>query len=371
MKNEQEPTGTFDEEINLNIFDLDDEEASTIKEDFEEEEEEKEESPVKKSEEKPTEDDDDSDDDSDDSNNQDDNKQDDDDEEVILTEEEKVLSEFIESGKLLLPEDYEYESSKEGLSKAFEDSEKYRNQLAFQEAVKFLISEKGIDYVKVQKTREELSNLEDTDSLDTDSKLELIRQSYQLKGLEEDEIDELLEEAVEDEKYLEREVKIASRLLKKEKEKELLEEAQKPLKAKEEEEKVFKESQELLKNTLEEKNEINGYILSKENKPKIYNAIYKPIKTKEGNVTTEFNKRLEDVLNHPEKILVLADLLINMDEKGFKFDSLMLKAESQATDKVKKTLRQLKDKSGKSKVTGRTSQSSKEFDLSKASIFTW
>ena len=56
---------------------------------------------------------------------------------------------------------------------------------------------------------------------------------------------------------------------------------------------------------LQSSSDFNGYIIKESNKDKIFNALYKPIRLEDGNITTDFNSRLSSVLNDPDKILFL------------------------------------------------------------------
>lgn len=282
-----------------------------------------------------------------------------------LTEYDSLMANLIEQGALLLPEDYEYEPTKEGIAKAFEDSEKFRNELAFQEAVKWLISEEGLDFVKVQQLKEDLDSLDNIENLDTDSKLEIIKKSYEKQGMDETEIEELLEEMIYDEKLLESQLKISTRFLKKEKDKELEKVVEEPVNNKKNLEKEQRENQELIKNTLY-KEEINGYTLAPKNREKIYKSLYTPVKTDKGDVSTEFSERLKMAMAHPETLVVLADLLLSIDDKGFNFKTLKAVEETKVTKTIKKSIRDLQNSGAKQKASTNKMQTKKDFDLSQA-----
>lgn len=282
-----------------------------------------------------------------------------------LTEYDSLMANLIEQGALLLPEDYEYEPTKEGIAKAFEDSEKFRNELAFQEAVKWLISEEGLDFVKVQQLKEDLDSLDNIENLDTDSKLEIIKKSYEKQGMDETEIEELLEEMIYDEKLLESQLKISTRFLKKEKDKELEKVVEEPVNNKKNLEKEQRENQELIKNTLY-KEEINGYTLAPKSREKIYKSLYTPVKTDKGDVSTEFSERLKMAMAHPETLVVLADLLLSIDDKGFNFKTLKAVEETKVTKTIKKSIRDLQNSGAKQKASTNKMQTKKDFDLSQA-----
>lgn len=288
---------------------------------------------------------------------------------VEISDVEKTLAELVESGYLLLPEDYEYEDTKEGVSKAFEDSEKFRNQLAFQEAVNFLLSKDGLDMVKVKAVVDDINSIDnlDPEEMEEDDKLKYIKYFYkEIKGVDEDDIDEILESLIETDR-VDKELGIAAKQIKKYRQKEIEAETIRVQQQKEQVKKQLEESQKTLKEKLQQ-DDFNGYEIPKSNKEKVFDMIYKPVKTSNG-VTTEFNNKLESVLNDPDKILVLADLLLNMDEKGFKFDNLKREIKNEVVDTTKKKLKALRQSGGKVKVSGGFSKSQSDFDLSKASFF--
>lgn len=314
-------------------------------------------------------------DDNDDSDNDDSEDNKDDNEENSLdnseTKVDNIMASLLEEGRLLLPDDYEYEPTEEGIKQAFEDSEKYRNHIAFQEALKFLTSKEGLDMIKVEKSVNKIESYEnlDVEKLDINSKLDVIKDFYKAREYDDADIDDILEDLVNNELKLEKELNVASKFLKKEEQKKLQKEAETIADKKRQEEENYKNSQKILKEKLQTKSDYNGYVITEANASKIFNAIYKPIRLDDGNVTTEFNARLSNVLNDPDKILVLADLLVNMDEqKGFDFSRLIKKEETKAVEKVKKSIRDFKNSNTKSKVTGRNSQTQSDFDLSKASM---
>ena len=314
-------------------------------------------------------------DDNDDSDNDDSEDNKDDNEENSLdnseTKVDNIMASLLEEGRLLLPDDYEYEPTEEGIKQAFEDSEKYRNHIAFQEALKFLTSKEGLDMIKVEKSVNKIESYEnlDIEKLDINSKLDVIKDFYKAREYDDADIDDILEDLVNNELKLEKELNVASKFLKKEEQKKIQKEAETIAEKKRQEEENYKTSQKILKEKLQTKSDYNGYVITEANASKIFNAIYKPIRLDDGNVTTEFNARLSNVLNDPDKILVLADLLVNMDEqKGFDFSRLIKKEETKAVEKVKKSIRDFKNSNTKSKVTGRNSQTQSDFDLSKASM---
>lgn len=292
------------------------------------------------------------------------------DEEEELSEVGKTMSSLLEKGILLLPDDYEYEDNEEGLYKAFEDSENFRNQLAFQEAVKYLTSKEGLDAFKIEKSIKKIDSYQniDIESLKVDDKLEVIRDFYKSKEYEDTDIDSLLEDLAENDIKLDKELGIAIKYLEKEEKKIIEIETKNAADKKIAQEKSYKESQNILKNKLQTTSDYNGYVINDANKDKIFNAIYKPIKLNDGNITTEFNNKLTEVLNDPDKVLVLADLLLNSTDKGFDFSKLQKKAETIATKNIKKSIRDFKNTNVKNKTNGKNIHSQSDFDLSKASL---
>lgn len=291
-------------------------------------------------------------------------------EEVELSEIGKTMSSLLEKGILLLPDDYEYEDTEEGLQKAFEDSENFRNQLAFQEAVKYLTSKEGLDAFKIEKSIKKIESYQnmDTETLKVDEKLEVIREFYKSKEYEDADIDSLIEDLAENDTKLAKELGIAVKYLEKEEKKRIEVETKNAADKKVAQEKAYKESQNILKNKLQTTSDYNGYVINDANKDRIFNAIYKPIKLDDGNITTEFNNKLTEVLNDPDKVLVLADLLLNSTEKGFDFSKMQKKAETIATKNIKKSIRDFKNTNVKNKTNGKSGQSQSDFDLSKASL---
>lgn len=283
-----------------------------------------------------------------------------------VSEIDKLMAQLLDEGKLLLPDDYEYEDSEEGLKQAFEDSERFRNQLAFQEAINYLTSKEGLDLIKVKEAvtkTESYENL-DIEKLSEDEKLNVIKEFYKAKEYEDDDIEAMLEDLIGNDIKLEKEINVATKYLKREEQKNIQKEVEAVKRKREEEEKTYKESQALLKNKLKESSGYKGYVINDSNKDSIFNATYKPIKLPDGTVTTEINKRLSDALNDPEKYIVLSDILLN----DFDFSKLIKKEETKATEKIKKSIRDFKNSNTKSKVSGKNSQTQNDFDLSKASM---
>ena len=279
---------------------------------------------------------------------------------------DKIMAQLLDEGKLLLPDDYEYEDTEEGLKQAFEDSEKFRNQLAFQEAINYLTSKEGLDLIKVKESVLKIDSYEslDIEKLSEDDKLNVIKEFYKAKDYDDSDIEGILEDLIGNDIKIERELNVATKYLKKEEQKTIQKETEAIARKREQEEQAYKESQALLKNKLKESSGYKGYIINESNKDRIFNATYKPIKLPDGNITTEINKRLSDALNDPEKYMVLSDILLN----DFDFSSMLKKEESKATEKVKKSIRDFKNSNTKSKVSGRNSQTQNDFDLSKASM---
>ena len=372
-----------DEGFELTFFNVDEDSGFNPGENFSEEDDESEKNPKDDSknvdknnvdDESSEDNDDNNDSDNDDfESSNDDNEEDSSDDSLDNSETkvDKIMASLLEEGRLLLPDDYEYEPTEEGIKQAFEDSEKYRNHIAFQEALKFLTSKEGLDMIKVEKSVNKIESYEnlDVEKLDINSKLEVIKDFYKAREYDDSDIDDILEDLVNNELKLEKELNVASKFLKKEEQKKLQKEAEAIAEKKRQDEENYKASQKILKEKLQTRSDYNGYVITEANASKIFNAIYKPIRLEDGEVTTEFNARLSHVLNDPDKILVLADLLVNMDEKkGFDFSRLIKKEETKAVEKVKKSIRDFKNSNTKSKVTGRNSQTQSDFDLSKASM---
>lgn len=364
-----------DEGFELTMFTIDDEDAFNPGENFKEED--FDENTIDENSKTPPKPDDTSDDDSDtdddssegtsdeDESEEDEKKNTQSDEESVSSI-DKIMAKLLEDGRLLLPEDYEYEDSQEGLEQAFEDSEKFRNQLAFQEALKYLTSKEGLDLVKVKDSVLKIESYEnlDIESLSEDEKLDVIKEFYKAKDYDEADIEAIVEDLIGNDIKLEKEINIATKYLKKEEQKAVQKQAEVVAKKRQEEEENYKQSQNLLKTKLKAATEYNGYVINESNKDRIFNATYKPIKLPDGTVTTEINKRLSDALNDPDKYIMLSDILLN----DFDFSAMIKKEETKATEKVKKSIRDFKNSNTKAKVTGKNSQTQTDFDLSKASM---
>lgn len=353
----------------LTMFTIEDEDSFNPGENFKEDEEK--EKPASKEKEEDADDVEDTDDnsadnDTDDSEDNTDESEDKDKEIEESSSIDKIMAQLLDEGKLLLPDDYEYEDTEEGLKQAFEDSEKFRNQLAFQEAINYLTSKEGLDLIKVKESVLKIDSYEslDIEKLSEDDKLNVIKEFYKAKDYDDSDIEGILEDLIGNDIKIERELNVATKYLKKEEQKTIQKETEAIAKKREREEQDYKDSQNLLKNKLKESNGYKGYIINESNKDRIFNATYKPIKLPDGNITTEINKRLSDALNDPEKYMVLSDILLN----DFDFSSMLKKEESKATEKVKKSIRDFKNSNTKSKVTGKNSQTQNDFDLSKASM---
>lgn len=352
----------------LTMFTIEDEDSFNPGENFKEEEE-KEKPSSKEKEKEEDVDDVEADAEEDDSTDTDDSEDTSDDSKKEIEEPssiDKIMAQLLDEGRLLLPDDYEYEDTEEGLKQAFEDSEKFRNQLAFQEAINYLTSKEGLDLIKVKESVLKIDSYEnlDIEKLSEDDMLNVIKEFYKAKDYDDSDIEGILEDLIGNDNKIEKELNVATKYLKKEEQKAIQKETEAIAKRREQEEQAYKESQALLKNKLKESSGYKGYIINESNKDRIFNATYKPIKLPDGNVTTEINKRLSDALNDPEKYMVLSDILLN----DFDFSSMIKKEESKAVEKVKKSIRDFKNSNTKSKVSGRNSQTQNDFDLSKASF---
>lgn len=160
----------------------------------------------------------------------------------------------MEQGILLLPDDYEYEDSKEGLQKAFEDSENYRNQIAFQEAVKYLSTKEGSKLIKIKEAAEKVESYQniETEKLSEDSKIEIIKNFYKAKEYDTADIEQIIEDLVESDTKLDKELGIAIKYLKKEEEKEIENRTKEIERAKAAELEAYKKSQTVIKDRLKQ-----------------------------------------------------------------------------------------------------------------------
>lgn len=99
-------------------------------------------------------------------------------------------------------------------------------------------------------------------------------------------------------------------------------------------------------------------------KNRIKNVLFQPIK-KGDNTTTEFNHALNSILQTPEHLLQLADLLADYDSRvGFNFGRLIKQLETKSTKNFKELMQSKLDT--KANVKGNPMKSQKDdFDLSK------
>lgn len=251
-----------------------------------------------------------------------------------------------ERGVLALPDDYKFEASEEGLNKALEDSRAYIKEQVLDELSSSLPA-KGIEL---------LNFMIETGSDDISAFIESQREP-DFSTLEVDEENEDLQENLV-RLYLKNTTKYSDDRIEKEitrykLDKELFTQATEArtelaaiqaearenakkaaADAEAERKRQAKEATEHFHKTVSELTEYNGLQFTKEDARNITESIFKPIKDSQGNVTTKFNQKLEEVLRDPKKTAVLAKLL----EKDLNLEQFKKPLEKKAAATLKQKL---------------------------------
>ena len=184
---------------------------------------------------------------------------------------------------------------------------------------------------------ENLEEIGSGDITDEDYQDEVIRYQLKSEGWDKDEIEDRIsyltdqgkKEAVA-EKYNE---KIKKEI--EDRKKELLKQAEENKKLQKEQEETYKKS---MKEALQKTTEINGIRISVQDKDKLFPFLTKR-DVKAGNTTiTGFQKKLSDVFQSPEKMILLAKIL----ENDFDFKDFEKQVVTKKTREVKENLEQRK-----------------------------
>lgn len=304
-----------------------------------------------------------------------------------LDENEKTLFQQVkdlrEMGALFLPDEYEIES----LEKTIQDSENFRNKVAINTVFDSLPDADipGIGNAKdlfaylyeyKGKSVEDFKNTFGVSSFDA-SKFDLEKESdrkkvldifFTEKGFTEvkkakmiDKIFDDVEDEQEAKDAMEELVKISDSRKAQHLEQLKRQEVQKQREA--------QETFEGLSGLLEKNDTVGGFPIGKEEKPKALNSLYKQVNVG-GNVTTDFNYRLQNVvLQNPELTLALSAFLntLSQDDKGKVFFD-MSKIERKEKTKVVSNLKQI---AGRVQSGSKRLGSSAEDTMDKKGKFKW
>ena len=274
----------------------------------------------------------------------------DDQSDVDYTEKFNSLKEL---GYIHVPDDYQFDGTEASLEKAIEDSDKYRmrdaaislwNQLpdTFKPLLEYALKG-GTD---INKYKEVFVSGEDVDNLDLSNEEHqraAVRELYKARGFSEAKIQKDITR-MEDSGDLADEAAEAVQELKQLKQSKRSEELKRVELEKKSKELKEQEAFNVLKRTVEESEDLNGYQIPKAKRNEVLNSLYKKVRDEDGNFTTDFNYKLNKVvLRDPRLVLVLSDLMsrIQEDESGnkyFDFSHINKKAESEAAKKLKRSI---------------------------------
>lgn len=123
--------------------------------------------------------------------------------------------------------------------------------------------------------------------------------------------------------------------------------------------KELDEARKMFSKTIQSSKDIKGIPFSPEDSVVLTDAIFKPIKDNEGNVTTKFNQKLMSALNDPSKTAILAKIL----EKDFDFTFMQRDVKTKVNSDLKSKL----EKSIKTR-TGTSVTSKSGFDWDSVSL---
>jgi hypothetical protein len=259
---------------------------------------------------------------------------------------------FKEQGALMLPEDYEFDGTEEGLQKAFQDSDRYREVTAAQKIWNSLpkdfqtILEVGLSGgTDINSVREVINNQTDLDEVDIEDEdtQEEIMANYlsRTTRYSEDRIKRTINR-LRSSGDLEEEAESALKELKdlfKEEREELVQQAQKQ---KEEEAQRLQESYSSFTEV------VDSMKLPEQKRNKLINAIWSTGDYGGYKDVSYFNYIDHMVKSNPEHLAQLAELYLDYDPKqGFKSNTITKRAESKANNKLKDKL----DSLGKTKST--------------------
>lgn len=293
--------------------------------------------------------------------------------EVPLEEDEdeviKANFEFLKTqGALFLPDDYEFKATAEGLEKAVADSAENFRQAAIGEMFEAMPQE-GRDLLQYYlnggtdvKSFMELYAEVDLEKVDLESEesqewavRQLLKETTKFSDAR---IERTIEQYKDDMRLKEEANEALPELiaLRDARKKEFIESE----KIRNAEIRKKAEEQRLeFQNILSSVKEINGIPYTKEDSVKAIAAIYNPVRLSDGSVTTMFNYRLEKALSDPKTVALLNKLL----ESDFKLDTVVRKKTTDATESLKKKLKDAQKFKG-----GVDTRTTGDFDFSKATL---
>lgn len=277
-----------------------------------------------------------------------------------------------ESGALVLPEDFEFEATEEGFTKALEASKdhirtqvldeltsqlpksgvellNYMLQTGTDDISAFLEAQKEPDFETLEFAEEDETIQEDVirvylsnTTKYSPERIEKEISRYKLDGELYTQASEAKTElAAMQKEYKEQMVEMEKERAKKEKEQ-------------------YDAAVASFSKTIESTSEFNGIPFTKEDAKRLTESVFKPVKTKEGRVTTKFNMKLEEALMDPKKTAVLAKLL----EADLNLESFKKPMQTKVVKDVKTKL----DKAVNSYMKGKTPQTKGGFDWESASL---
>lgn len=277
-----------------------------------------------------------------------------------------------ESGALVLPEDFEFEATEEGFSKALEASKEhiktqvieeltgslpkagvellnYMLQTGTDDISGFLEAQKEPDFETLEFTEEDEAVQEDlvriylaNTTKYSPERIEKEISRYKLDG----ELYTQASEAKTELATMQKEYKEA--LIEQDKERQRLEKEQ------------YDNAVKSFAKTIEDNTELYGMTFSKEDAKNLTDSVFKPVKTKDGRVTTKFNMKLQEALTDPKKTAVLAKLL----ESDLNLESVKKPMQTKVVKDVKSKL----DKAVSGYLKGKTPQTKGGFDWGSATL---
>ena len=277
-----------------------------------------------------------------------------------------------ESGALVLPEDFEFEATEEGFSKALEASREHIREQVISDLTSNLpkagvdllnyMLETGTDdisaFLESQKEPdfEALEIAEDDEAIQEDvlriylssttkyspERIEKEIARYKLDG----DLFTQASDAKTELAAMQKDYKAA--LAEQEKERSRLEKEQ------------YDNAVKSFSKVIEDNSEIFGLEFSKEDAKRLTESVFKPFKTKEGQVTTKFNVKLQEALSDPKKTAVLAKLL----ESDLNLEALKKPLQNKVAKDVKVKL----EKATNGYLKGKTPQTKGGFDWDSASL---
>lgn len=247
------------------------------------------------------------------------------------------------SGYLMLPEDYEFEPNEEGWKKALEESNKNLQEVVVEDMFN-RVDDKGrllLNYFLSGGS--DLDRFMDTLKFDDYNSLDLTNESHQRSVVEKllrettqfskEEIADYIEDLDINNK-LETKAKEAKDKLdgiKSQREKQLVEVGKQE---RDEEVKRVQKSMSDLAETIKANKNINGIPFTESDAKLVVDSFFKPIKQKDGSVTTSYETKYYAAMQDPKKAAILAKII----ENDFDFSFIGRKQTTDATKEFKKQL---------------------------------